>query len=336
MQATTTTTAPSRRRHLLALLGLAAGLGSLAVCAPALAQDFPAKPITLVVNFPPGGAADTIGRAVAQQLTDTFKQQVIVTNRPGANGNIGADAVAKAPADGYTLLLSSGGAMTVNPFLYPQMPFDPVKDLVPVASAARVLVFLVTHPSLPVKDARAFFAHLKANPGRLSYGSAGNGSSPHIAGEMMKRELGVFAVHVPYRGAAPALTDLLGNQVQFMFDPGPGLPHVRAGRLNMLAVGSPQRSSAFPEVPTLDELGLKGFDADTVFGFYAPGATPPAVVEQLHLAINQALQTEPVLAAMKRLGAEPFIGSRSAFVARNEADRLRYGRFIREAGIKAD
>ncbi len=327
---------PILRRHLLALTAVAAcGLPTL-VQAQAPSSDYPSKPITLVVNFPPGGAADVIGRAVAQQLTDSLKQQVVVTNRPGANGNIGADAVAKAPADGYTLLLSSGGAMTVNPFLYPQMPFDPVKDLVPVASAARVLVFLVTNPTVPVQDAQAFFAHLKANPGRLSYGSAGNGSSPHIAGEMMKRALGVFAVHVPYRGAAPALTDLLGNQVQFMFDPGPGIPHVRAGRLNMLAVGSPQRSSAFPDTPTLAELGLKGFDADTVFGFYAPGATPPALVDRLHTAVNQALQTEPVQAAMKRLGAEPFIGSRADFVARNEADRVRYGRFIREAGIKAD
>jgi tripartite-type tricarboxylate transporter receptor subunit TctC len=303
---------------------------------PAHAQGtYPDKPIRLVVNFPPGGAADVIGRAVAQQLGESLKQQVVVENRPGANGNIGADAVAKSAADGYTLLLSSGGAMTVNPFLYPSMPFDPVKDLVPVASAARVLVFLMAHPSVPVADAKAFFAHVKANPGRLSYGSPGNGSSPHIATEMMKRQLGLFAVHVPYRGAAPALTDLLAGQLQFMFDPGPGLRHARDGKLKLLAVGSAKRSSAAPDAPTLAELGLPGFDADTVFGFYAPGATPPALVERLHGEINKALATPRVQEVMKGIGAEPMIVSRPEFIARQDADRARFGAFIKEAGIKA-
>jgi tripartite-type tricarboxylate transporter receptor subunit TctC len=312
-------------------------LALAAFALPAQAQgSYPDKPVRLVVNFPPGGAADVIGRAVAQQLGESLKQQVVVENRPGANGNIGADAVAKAPADGYTLLLSSGGAMTVNPFLYPSMPFDPVKDLTPVASAARVLVFLMAHPSVPVADAKSFFAHVKANPGRLSYGSPGNGSSPHIATEMMKRELGLFAVHVPYRGAAPALTDLLAGQLQFMFDPGPGLRHAREGKLKLLAVGSSRRSSAAPEAPTLAELGLAGFDADTVFGFYAPGATPPAVVEKLHAEINKALATPRVQEVMKGIGAEPMIVTRAEFIARQDADRARFGKFIKEAGIKAD
>jgi tripartite-type tricarboxylate transporter receptor subunit TctC len=314
-----------------------AALALLAACATfAQAQTFPDKPLKLVVNFPPGGAADVIGRAVAATLTDTWKQQVLVENRPGANGNLGADAVAKSAGDGYTLLLSSGGAMTVNPFLYPSMPFDPVKDLVPVASAARVLVFLMAHPSVPAADAKAFFAHVKANPGKLSYGSAGNGSSPHIAAEMMKRQLGLFAVHVPYRGAAPALTDLLAGQVQFMFDPGPGLRHAKDGKLKLLAVGSSRRSSAVPDVPTLAESGVQGFDADTVFGFYAPGATPPALVERLHGDINKALQAPRVQEAMKAIGAEPMVVTRAEFVARQEADRARYGAFIREAKIKAD
>jgi tripartite-type tricarboxylate transporter receptor subunit TctC len=325
-------THPLRR----AVVCAAAAIGAFAAL-PAQAQGaYPDKPIRLVVNFPPGGAADVIGRAVAQQLGESLKQQVVVENRPGANGNIGADAVAKSAADGYTLLLSSGGAMTVNPFLYPSMPFDPVKDLVPVASAARVLVFLMAHPSVPVADAKAFFAHLKANPGRLSYGSPGNGSSPHIATEMMKRQLGLFAVHVPYRGAAPALTDLLAGQLQFMFDPGPGLRHARDGKLKLLAVGSAKRSSAAPEAPTLAELGLAGFDADTVFGFYAPGATPPALVERLHGEINKALATPRVQEVMKGIGAEPMIVSRPEFIARQDADRARFGAFIKEAGIKAD
>jgi tripartite-type tricarboxylate transporter receptor subunit TctC len=319
-----------------ALLAVTCSLASV-FALPAHAQSaYPDKPIRLVVNFPPGGAADVIGRAVAQQLGESLKQQVVVENRPGANGNIGADAVAKSAADGYTLLLSSGGAMTVNPFLYPSMPFDPVKDLVPVASAARVLVFLMAHPSVPVADAKAFFAHVKANPGRLSYGSPGNGSSPHIATEMMKRQLGLFAVHVPYRGAAPALTDLLAGQLQFMFDPGPGLRHARDGKLKLLAVGSSKRSSAAPDAPTLAELGLAGFDADTVFGFYAPGATPPALVERLHGEINKALATPRVQEVMKGIGAEPMLVSRPEFIARQDADRARFGAFIKEAGIKAD
>jgi tripartite-type tricarboxylate transporter receptor subunit TctC len=319
-----------------ALLAVTCSLSSM-FALPAHAQGaYPDKPIRLVVNFPPGGAADVIGRAVAQQLGESLKQQVVVENRPGANGNIGADAVAKSAADGYTLLLSSGGAMTVNPFLYPSMPFDPVKDLTPVASAARVLVFLMAHPSVPVADAKAFFAHVKANPGRLSYGSPGNGSSPHIATEMMKRQLGLFAVHVPYRGAAPALTDLLAGQLQFMFDPGPGLRHARDGKLKLLAVGSAKRSSAAPDAPTLGELGLAGFDADTVFGFYAPGATPPALVERLHGEINKALATPRVQEVMKGIGAEPMIVSRPEFIARQDADRARFGAFIKEAGIKAD
>ncbi|MBL8343492.1 MAG: tripartite tricarboxylate transporter substrate binding protein [Rubrivivax sp.] len=314
----------------------AAALALLVPAGAALAQAFPGKPITLIVNFPPGGAADVIGRALAQQLSEQLKQQVVVQNRPGANGNIGAEAAAKAPADGHTLLMSSGGAVTVNPFLYPNMAFDPAKDLTPVASAARVLVFLMTHPAVPVKDAREFIAYVKANPGRLSYGSPGSGSSPHLATEMMKRQLGLFAVHVPYRGAAPALTDLLAGNLQFMFDPGPGLRHAKEGRLKMLAVGSPKRSGAYPDVPTLAELGATGFDADTVFGIYAPGATPAAVVSLLHDEINKALGTPRVQEVIKSLGAEPQLGTRAEFIAGQERDRTRFGAFIRENKITAD
>lgn len=319
-------------RHLALSLLAAACLAPLG----AQAQAFPSKPIRLIVNFPPGGAADVIGRSVAQALGEQLKQQVIVENRPGANGNLGADAVAKSPADGYTLLMSSAGAVTVNPFLYANMPFDPVKDLTPVASAARVLVFLMAHPSVPANNVQEFIAHVKANPGRLSYSSAGSGSSPHLAAEMMKKQLGLFAVHVPYRGAAPALTDLLAGQVQFMFDPGPGLRHARDGKLKLLAVGSPQRASAYPNVPTLAESGVPGFDADSIFGFFAPGATPPAVVAQLHDEINKALATPKVSDAIRSLGAEPMIATRQAFIDRSNADRTRFGAFIKDNRIQVD
>jgi tripartite-type tricarboxylate transporter receptor subunit TctC len=302
----------------------------------AQAPAYPSKPVRLIVNFPPGGAADVIGRSIGAVLGEQLKTQVVVENRPGANGNLGADAVAKSAADGYTLLMSSGGAMTVNPFLYASMPFDPVKDLTPVASAARVLVFLMAHPSVPVNNVKEFFAYVKANPGKLSYASAGSGSSPHLSAEMMKRGLGLFAVHVPYRGAAPALTDLLAGQVQFMFDPGPGLRHAREGKLKLLAVGSPKRSSSLPDVPTIAESGLPGFDTDTVFGIYAPGGTPPAVVGLLHDEINKALTAPRVAEAIRGLGAEAMVSSRQEFIDRQNADRARFGAFIREAKISAD
>ena len=313
-------------------LGLAATLATPA----AFAQAFPNKPLKLVVNFPPGGAADVIGRALAQQLGDQLKQQVVVENRPGANGNIGADAVAKSPPDGHTLLMSSGGAMTVNPFLYTKMPFDPEKDLVPVASAARVLVYLMTHPSVPVNSLAEFVAYAKANPGKLSFGSPGNGSSPHLATEMFKRQAGFQATHVPYKGAAPALTDLLAGQLQFMFDPGPGLRHAKDGKLKLLAVGSPRRSSQVPDTPTLAELGVTGFDADTTFGLYAPGGTPAALVAQLHDEINKALAAPKVLEVIKGIGGEPATQSRADFIAGQNRDRDRFGAFIKEIGLKVE
>ena len=315
---------------------LLAATASLALAGGAFAQAFPNKPLKLVVNFPPGGAADVIGRALATQLSEQLKQQVVVENKPGANGNLGADAVAKSPADGYTLLMSSGGAVTVNPFLYTKMPFDAERDLVPVASVARVLVFLMTHPSVPASNVQEFIAYVKANPGKLSYGSAGSGSSPHLAGEMMKRQAGLFAVHVPYRGAAPALTDLLAGQVQFMFDPGPGLRHAKDGKLKLLAVGSPKRSSQVPEVPTLAESGLAGFDADTVFGIYAPGGTPAPVVAQLHDEINKALAAPKVVEVIKGIGGEQMAVSRQEFIERQNADRARFGAFIKEAKIAVE
>jgi len=311
---------------------------ALALGAPLLAaaQALPARPLKLIVNFPPGGAADVMGRALAQQLAEQLKQQVVVENRPGANGNIGADAVAKAAADGSTLLMSSGGAVTVNPFLYKQMPFDAERDLAPVASVARVLVWLLVHPSLPVNTAQEFIAYARANPGRLSYGSAGSGSSPHLAGEMFKRQARFEATHVPYKGAAPALTDLLAGQVQFMFDPGPGLRHVKDGKLRLLAVGSPRRSTQLPDTPTLAELGMTGFDADTVFGIYAPGTTPATVVAQLHDEVNKALDTPRLQEVIKGLGGEVAQLTRQEFINSQNRDRERFGAFIREAGTRVE
>ena len=302
----------------------------------AQAQAWPAKPIKLVVNFPPGGAADQIARAVGVPLAEALGQPVVIENRAGANGNIGGEAVAKAAPDGYTLLMSSGGMVSVNPHIYARMSFDPARDLVPVASAARVLVYLLVRPDLPAQNIAEFLAYLKANPGKLSYGSPGNGSSPHLAGEMMKSQAGVFAVHVPYRGAAPALQDLLAGQIDFFFDPGIGLNQVRAGKLRLLAVGSPKRSPAFPEAPTLAEAGLKGFDADTVFGFYAPAGTPAEVIARLNREINRILLTPPLRERMLAIGGEALPLSPEQFHQRAIDDAKRFGAIIKERGIRGD
>lgn len=318
------------------LAAVAAALLSLGGMTSALAQAWPDKPLKVIVGFPPGGAADQIARLVATPLATALAQPVVVENRPGANGNIAGEAVAKSPADGYTLLMGSGGMVSVNPHLYPRMPFDPVKDLVPVASAARVLVYLMARPTIEAKNVQELIAYAKANPGRLTYGSAGNGSSPHLAGEMLKSQAGMFTVHVPYRGAAPALTDLMGGQIDYYFDPGIGLSHAKAGRTKLLAVGSLKRSPLFPDVPTLDEVGLKGFDADSVFGFYAPAGTPPAVITKLNAEINKILATAAVKDRITALGGDALPLSPAEFGKRGMDDSQRFGAIIKERKITAE
>lgn len=327
------------RRTLLALALMTSSLFSAVqaqTTSTGAGQAWPAKPVKVIVNFPPGGAADQLARAIGVPLAEALGQPVVVENRGGANGNIGGEAVAKAPADGYTLLMSSGGMVSVNPHLYPKMSFNPAKDLVPVAAAARVLVFLEVKPTLPVNNVKEFLAYLKANPGKLSFGSPGNGSSPHLAAEMLKAQTNSFAVHVPYRGAAPAMQDLLGGQLDFMFDPGIGLQHVKAGKLKLLAVGSAKRSPLFPDVPTLDEAGLKNFDADTWFGFYAPAGTPPAIVSRLNQEINKILATQPVKDRIMAIGGIPAPMSPSDFNMRAAIDGTRFGALIRARNIKGD
>ncbi|MDO9384986.1 MAG: tripartite tricarboxylate transporter substrate binding protein [Hyphomicrobiaceae bacterium] len=331
------TLTPNKRRHLMLAIALAAGsLLPAAHAQTAGAGAWPNKPVRVIVNFPPGGAADQLARAIGVPLAEALGQPVVIENRAGANGNIGGEAVAKAPNDGYTLLMSSGGMVSVNPHLYQKMSFDPAKDLTPVAAAARVLVFLEVKPSLPVNNAKEFLAYIKANPGKLTFGTPGNGSSPHLAAEMMKAQTNTFAVHVPYRGAAPAMQDLLGGQLDFMFDPGIGLQHVKAGKLKLLAVGSSKRSPLFPDVPTLEEAGLKGFDADTWFGFYAPAGTPPAIVARLNSEINKALASQAVKDRILAIGGVPAPMSPSDFNMRASIDGARFGALIRARNIKGD
>lgn len=322
------------RRTFVGMAASALAVAALGVSAPAVAQDaWPSKPIRVVVNFPPGGAADVMARLIAQPVAEALGQPVVVENRAGANGNIGGEAVARADADGYTFLFSSGGVASVNPHLYKTMTYDPAKDLQPVAAAARILVFLVARNELPVNTVQEFMQYAKANPGKLSYGSAGNGSSPHLAGEMFAGAAGIDAVHVPYRGAAPAVVDLLAGQIDYFFDPGIALPHVRDGKLKILAVGSPSRSALFPDLVTLDEAGVTGFDADSWFGFYAPAGVDKAIVDRMNAEVNKALAMPNVKNRIAELGGVASPMSPAEFREKAEADFARFGQVIRDRNI---
>jgi len=327
----------SVRRRMLAATGLAvAGASCFPQAAWGQSEGWPNKSLRVIVNFPPGSSPDVLARAVSLPLQQALGQPVVVENRSGASGMIGAEVVAKAPPDGHTLLMTAGSTITTNPFIYPKIPYDTAKDLVPVAAAARIVLFLVAKPGLPTKDVREFLAYLKANPGKLSYGSAGNGTGLHLAGEMLKSQAGVFAVHVPYRGAAPALQDLLAGQIDFYFDPGIALSHVRAGKLRLLAVAAMRRSSVFPDAPTLNEAGLKGFDAGTTHGFYAPAGTPPEIVNRLNLEINRTLALSNVRSQILAIGAEPTPLTLAQFAAQMRDDSDRYAAIIKERKIQAD
>jgi tripartite-type tricarboxylate transporter receptor subunit TctC len=323
------------RRQLLGS-GLAlAGLSAL----PAHAQTpaWPAaKPIRLIVNFPAGGSPDAVARAVATPVAAALGQQIVVDNRGGAGGIIGSDAAAKSPADGYTFLLSSGSAAAILPLLNNKMPYDPAKDLIPVAAGARLELFLVVRADAPYKTYAEFIAHAKRNPGKLSYGSPGNGTSPHIAGEMLKSQAGIFTVHIPYRGSAAVLQDLLAGSLDYTFDPGIAFSHVRSGRLRLLAVGSVKRTPMFPDAPTLIELGLAGFDAGTTHGFWAPAGTPPDIVDRMNREINRALGTQPVIDVIRSLGAEPQPITPRQFSDVIRADMARYAKIIQERKITQD
>jgi tripartite-type tricarboxylate transporter receptor subunit TctC len=323
----------ARRRFLAQGTALTAAIG---LPAAAFAQgDWPAKPIRVICNFPPGSSPDALMRAIAQPLQQALGQAVVVENRAGASGMIGAEAVAKAPADGYTLLMTAGSTITTNPHVFPKMAFDPAKDLVPVAGLARLNLFLVTRGDFPANNVREFLDYMKKNPGKVTYGSAGNATGLHLAGEMMKSQAGVFAVHVPYKGASLALQDLLGGQIDFYFDPGIALGHVKAGKLKMLAVAAPRRSSLYPDVPTLHEAGLKNFDAGTTHGLYAPDGTPAAIIERLNRAINTILATPAAKAQIATLAAEASPMSPAQFAKVMGDDSKRYGAVIRERKITA-
>ena len=302
----------------------------------AVAQEWPNKPIRMIINFAPGSSPDVLGRAVATPLSQALGVPVVVENRTGAGGIVGADAAAKASGDGYTLLMASGSTMVIVPSLNAKLPYDPNKDLLPVAATARVELFLVVRSDSQFKTFADLQKFARANPGKLSYGSPGNGSTPHIGAEMLKHMAGIFAVHIPYRGSAPALQDLLAGNLDFFMDPGIAAPHIRSGALRLLAVGSTKRSFLYPDTPTLAELGLKGYDAGSTHSFYAPAGTPQPVIERLNREINRILVTPAVTQVIRGIGAEATPMTPAQLAALNAADLRRFADIIKQQGIRGD
>lgn len=315
----------------------AASLLGLATLGAAQAQQaWPtAKPIRIVVGFAPGGTTDVMARVMAQSLGEALGQAVVVENKPGASGNLAAAEVIRATPDGYTFLIAPTSFETANPFLFKQT-IAPAKDLTPVAGVGRSQMYLVVKPQATFKNAKDFVAYARANPGKLSYSSAGAGTPPHLAGELFKKVAGVFATHIPYRGAAPALQDVMANQVDYVFDPGIAFPHVRAGKVRMLAVAGAKRSSFFPDVPTLAELGFKGAELDIWFGMWAPNGTPADVTARMAKEIAKALVQANTKTRYESLGAEPVGLDNAEFrtLLVNEAKML--SGLIKEAKINID
>jgi tripartite-type tricarboxylate transporter receptor subunit TctC len=305
----------------------------LAVAAQAA---YPNKPIRMVVPYPPGGPTDVLGRIVAQRLSESLGQQVVVENRPGASGMIGSELVAKAAPDGYTLL-TNASIHVINPSLYPKMNFDALRDFTPVSLIAQVPLILVVNPALPVKSVQELIALAKAQPNLLNFGSSGNAAAPHLAGESFKIATGVQMQHVPYKGSAPALTDLMGGQVQLMFDSMPSaMPHVKSGKIRALAVTTAKRSPTVPDLPTVAESGVPGFDISTWYGVWAPAGTPKDIVNKIAAEMAKALKQPAVRERLAALGAEPAADTPEEFAAYCQSELAKWSKIVRESGAKAD
>lgn len=300
----------------------------------AFAQAYPAKPVRIVVPFAPGGGSDIIARIIAPALTDRLGQQVIVENRPGASTIVGAELVARAQPDGYTLLLALTGMLAINPSLYSKLPYDPVSSFAPISLIATSPNILVVHPSLPAKNVAQLINLAKAHPGRLNFASSGTGGAPHLAGELFKHLAGIDIVQVPYKGAAPALADVLGGHVSIMFSAlPPVLPVVRAGRLRALAVTAAKRSKLVPELPTMAEAGVPGFEVTTWFGMLAPAATDRKIIDRLNADVRLILRDEALIRRFAEQGLETRDSSAADFSAYIKSEMSRWEKIVREAGI---
>ncbi|HEV3010465.1 MAG TPA: tripartite tricarboxylate transporter substrate binding protein [Burkholderiales bacterium] len=300
------------------------------------AQAWPNKPVRVIVNVAAGGVADVTMRVLGARMTETLGQTFLVENRAGGDGYIGFDAVARADADGHTLLYSPGSSMMIAPHIVNRADLDPTKVLVPIAATGRVSLYVITHPERPFKNLNEFLAHARGNPGKLNYGTPGNGTSPHIATEVFNREAKVKLSHVPYKGAGPALQDLIGGQIDVVFDPGVGIAPAKAGKVRMLAIAGPNRHPDFPDIPTLEENGIKGVDGGPHFGLYGPAGTPRELVSRINSELLKAMQHAAVRDRFKALAvdvAEPMTPEQ--FAAYVRAEHARYAKLIPELGIKS-
>ncbi len=321
---------PSIARRSLLMAGLSA-----AVLPAARAQS--GKTLRIIVPFPPGGSTDILARAIGNKLGVALGQSVVIENKPGAGGSTGAAEAARAEADGSTLMMGHIGTLAVNPALYPKLPYDPIKSFAPVAWVARVPNILVVSAGSPIKSLHEFFAAVQAKPGRMTYSSGGNGSAAHITMEYLKLRAKLFMLHIPYRGTAPSINDLMGGQVDATFTGAPVvLPHVRSGRLRALAVSSSQRLAALPEVPTVAESGFPGFDADQWYGFVAPAGTPAAVVTRLNAEINKILLLPDVAKQLATEGAIPTPTPPKAYAELIAREIPRWAEVVKAGQVKTD
>ena len=301
----------------------------------ATAQAYPAKPIRWISPWPAGGANDIFSRAIGQKIGESLGQQVLVDNRPGAAGTIGSDIAAKAPADGYTLVMGSSPTHAIAPALYPALPYDPLRDFSAVTLVGSVPNVLVLHPSVPAKTVKEFIAVAKARPGKLNFASTGNGTSQHLSAELFKFMAGLDMVHIPYKGTAPALTELVAGQVDLAFENMPALiPHIQAGRLRALAVTTTKRSAVMPELPTIAEAALPGYDASVWFGVFAPVGTPRPVIDRLHGEILKALQTQDLKSRMVAMGTDVSGMGPDDFSAYVRKEIPKWANLVKAAGVK--
>ncbi|CAG9179794.1 tripartite tricarboxylate transporter substrate binding protein [Cupriavidus respiraculi] len=319
------------------LAGAMLALSSALALPLAHADTFPSKPIRIVVGFPTGGAPDTLARIVSEKISPSWNQPVIVDNKPGAGGNIGAEAVARSAPDGYTLALGTVGTHSINGALYSKMPYDMVKDFTPVMLVASTPNVLVVHTGVQAKTTAELIALAKAKPGGLTFGTPGVGTSPHVAGEMFNSMAGVKITHVPYKGRAMAIPDLLGGHITMMFDNLPSaLPVIKEGKLRALGVTSLKRSQSAPDIPTLAEQGLAGFEADSWFAIFAPANTPKDVIAKLNTELNRIFTLPDVQAKLKTLGLDPVLGTPEALAAHQKKEIAKWAKVVKESGAKAE
>ena len=316
----------------LVAVSLASAIGAAVAQTP-----YPKGPVRMIVPFPPGGPTDITARTLGMRLGEVLGQPIVVENRPGARGFIGIEAAARAPADGHTLLLASIGAIAINPVLYPKVPYDVFRDFAPVSLLVTVPIVVVVNPGVPVRTVPELIDYARRNPGKLAYGSAGSGGSTHLVAEMFKARAGVDILHVPYKGSAPAVADLVGGQVQLMFDTLlTATPHIKSGRLRLVAAATAARLEAFPDTPTIAEAGLAGFDGASWFCLLVPAKTPPEIVERLSRDLARVVREPAVRARLVEQGAEPVGGTPEELAAFIRAEQAKWGAVVREAGIKPD